>query len=354
MALSRVTIKEVAQEAGVSIATVYRAVNNTGRINEETRLRILETVDRLGYKANAAARGLALRKKFNILVVLPKSPDLFWDDVRKGVHRAAEQLSNYGVRIIECYHKNGLMDSRSVLSIVYTEKIDAIILSIVGMPESSELLQYAKERNIPVAAVNEDTVSQERLFFYGPDNYLAGRMAAELIKKFCNCYSKIAVISTRADYAYSTHDLRCKGFLDYFKEKHVEQHACDVYYCTAADASQFVTHLLQQKTGIKALYFDQYTTLLSSCSALMNLSDRPIVVGHEYNSIFNDYISEGVITALLVQEKVCQGYYPVMMMYQFLSTGEEPDRSQYFSNINIIVESNLRFLKHDDNGCGYE
>ncbi|HJX27449.1 MAG TPA: LacI family DNA-binding transcriptional regulator, partial [Thermoanaerobaculia bacterium] len=59
---SAATIKEVAREAGVSVATVSRVFNEKGPVREETRVRILEVALRLGYSPNAMARSLITKK----------------------------------------------------------------------------------------------------------------------------------------------------------------------------------------------------------------------------------------------------------------------------------------------------
>ena len=55
----KITIVDVAKAAGVSHATVSRVLNNQGYIGEQTRLKVLDVVERLGYVANAPARSLA-------------------------------------------------------------------------------------------------------------------------------------------------------------------------------------------------------------------------------------------------------------------------------------------------------
>lgn len=57
-----VTIYDVAREAGVSMATVSRVVNGNKNVKENTRKKVLEVIDRLDYRPNAVARGLASKK----------------------------------------------------------------------------------------------------------------------------------------------------------------------------------------------------------------------------------------------------------------------------------------------------
>lgn len=85
------TIKDVAQEAGVSVATVSRVFNDKGPVREETRQRILEVAERLGYSPHATARSLSTRKTGNLGVLLPDLYGEFFSEVIRGLDLAARQ-----------------------------------------------------------------------------------------------------------------------------------------------------------------------------------------------------------------------------------------------------------------------
>ena len=71
--MKRVTIYDVAKEAGVSLATVSRVINGLEIVREETRKKVEEAIDRLGYKPNAIAQGLALQKSTTIALIVPEA-----------------------------------------------------------------------------------------------------------------------------------------------------------------------------------------------------------------------------------------------------------------------------------------
>ena len=82
--MARVTVQTIAREANVSVGTVDRALNNRGRINEETRRRILEIADQLGYHPNKIASALGRLGLGRLLLLenlgiggLPNAEDLF-------------------------------------------------------------------------------------------------------------------------------------------------------------------------------------------------------------------------------------------------------------------------------------
>ena len=68
----RVTIYEVAKTAKVSLATVSRVINNKGNVTEDTKKRVEEAIQKLGYKPSSLAQSLATSKTTNIAIILAK------------------------------------------------------------------------------------------------------------------------------------------------------------------------------------------------------------------------------------------------------------------------------------------
>lgn len=86
-----ITIRDVAREAGVSVATVSRVFNHSGPVKDETRRRITEVALRLRYAPNTMARSLSTRRTATVGVVLPDLYGEFFSEVMRGVDQAARQ-----------------------------------------------------------------------------------------------------------------------------------------------------------------------------------------------------------------------------------------------------------------------
>ena len=86
----RITTKEPAQDLGVSRATIDRALNGRGRINETTRARVARRAEELGYRPNLVARSLAMTTAVRVIAILPKQPVSFFQRVLEGIKDAAE------------------------------------------------------------------------------------------------------------------------------------------------------------------------------------------------------------------------------------------------------------------------
>lgn len=71
--MKKVTIYDVAREAGVSLATVSRVINGSSVVRDKTKQKVLEVIERLDFKPNDIARGLATSKTTTIAIVFPQS-----------------------------------------------------------------------------------------------------------------------------------------------------------------------------------------------------------------------------------------------------------------------------------------
>jgi LacI family transcriptional regulator len=87
----RVTIYQVAQAAGVSLATVSRVINKHGNVTEATRTRVEETIKRLGYKPSGLAQALATNKTTNIGVIIPSANYVYISNMLNGISEVAKE-----------------------------------------------------------------------------------------------------------------------------------------------------------------------------------------------------------------------------------------------------------------------
>lgn len=92
-----VTIYDVAREASVSMATVSRVVNGNQNVKPATRKKVLDCIERLGYRPNAVARGLASKKTTTIGVIVPDISKNFYSELSRGI---ADVATMYEYNII--------------------------------------------------------------------------------------------------------------------------------------------------------------------------------------------------------------------------------------------------------------
>src|SRR5579864_3842960 len=101
----RVTIKEVAAQAGVSVATISRVLNGKGPVREETVRRVMETCQAMHFTPHGTARSLSLRRTHTIGLLLPDLHGEFFSEVIRGIDAQARQTGYH--LLVSGFHSDG-------------------------------------------------------------------------------------------------------------------------------------------------------------------------------------------------------------------------------------------------------
>ncbi len=131
MAQKPVTIYDVANEAGVSMATVSRVVNGNPNVKKETREKVEEVIERLNYQPNAVARGLASSKSTTVGVILPDITNLFYGTLALGIDDIAAM---YKYNIFMASIDKELKQKRNVIDDMLAKQVDGLIYMGYTLP----------------------------------------------------------------------------------------------------------------------------------------------------------------------------------------------------------------------------
>lgn len=121
----RVTMADVARESGVSMMTVSRVVNEKDDVSPVTRQRVLETIERLGYRPSGIARGLATRHTGTLGLVVPDVANPFFAEVARGVEHVAYAE---GYNVFLCNTDEDPERELDVLGSLEEKRVDGIVL----------------------------------------------------------------------------------------------------------------------------------------------------------------------------------------------------------------------------------
>lgn len=148
------TIYDISEKAGVSIATVSRVLNGSTNVSPKTREKVMAVVEQYGYTPNLFARGLGLNTMNTIGILCVDSSDIF---LAKAVYYMEEFLHGNGYDSLLCCSGYELESRKSYLNLLLSKKVDAIVMigsSLVGQTdaENQHIRDAAKE--IPIMLLN--------------------------------------------------------------------------------------------------------------------------------------------------------------------------------------------------------
>lgn len=145
----RVTMADVAREAGVSLMTVSRVVNHKDGIGAETRQRIQAIIERLGYRPSVIARGLVTQRTGTVGLVVVDNANPFFSEVARGVEHAA--YTN-GYNVFLCNTEEDPEREVAVLQSLEDKRVDGVIICSSRLDDHA--LRAALQRHSAAVLIN--------------------------------------------------------------------------------------------------------------------------------------------------------------------------------------------------------
>ncbi|QAS59811.1 LacI family DNA-binding transcriptional regulator [Clostridium septicum] len=169
------SIKDVAREAGVSIATVSRVLNDIDVVNEDTKKKVLDAIKKLGYRPNIVARSLKTQRTKTIGILVPDISSGFYPEIVRG----AEDVANiYDYNVILCNSDFDSEKEKEYLRVLKEKMVDGVIymssslhdeiLDIINELDLKTVLVETKDKDGTLPSVTIDNIKAT----YESTNYL--------------------------------------------------------------------------------------------------------------------------------------------------------------------------------------
>lgn len=218
--MSRVTIKDIAKLAGVSVTTVSRALNRAPEISSETRERVLAFCREQGYRTNLLARSLISSRTNVLAVILPDIANPFHAELSLHLETMAQEQ---GYQVMLCNGRPGDDSIEDLFDFLIGQRVDGVLFSSAVTGAHELVCRYQDRLPIVLLGAYPPEDSGMRINTVSTDNSTGGRMAAEHL--FRLGHRNVAYLGLRA--GSSTQALRHQGFVLAAKEKGMTVHTID-------------------------------------------------------------------------------------------------------------------------------
>ncbi|WP_239762834.1 MULTISPECIES: LacI family DNA-binding transcriptional regulator [Mammaliicoccus] len=185
------SIKEIAEISGVSVATVSRVINQNGRFSKETEKKVLEVIKNNNYKTNLVAKSLRMKQTNTIGVIVPDIKNEFFASIVSEIEEYFFEEENYTVFIC---NSNGEKEKElDYLASLDSKGVDGLIY-ISGYDDT---LHTSVRRNIPVVCIDRKPKENNEVAIIESDNLDGGYQATSLlIEKGCK---NIVILKSEKD-----------------------------------------------------------------------------------------------------------------------------------------------------------
>lgn len=206
----RVTIYKIAEELGVSPSTVSRALNNTGRMSQELRNKIVELAKKYNYIPNEAAKGLRTKSSMLLGLIVPDITNLYYVNVARG---AQDEADRYGYSIAICNTDDKPdLEKKRIITLV-KKQVDGLL--IFNFFNNEETLRLLNDISIPVVLFNPPP-SNYKFVYIKHDTSVISALLAYLLNKG---YRKMAHIA--GDQRTIVGKLRLRHFIHFLRSHNI-------------------------------------------------------------------------------------------------------------------------------------
>ncbi len=348
-----ITQKEIARALGLPLITVHRALNDSGYVSRQLKGRILKYARRVHYVPHKAAQILTRNRDRKIAVFSSSLPRYFWHEIRTGISIAEEQIQPLNYRVT--YHMVAERDSALYLRLLEQEirdGVEAVAFVNQWIYRMDDIISRITGAGLPFVTLNVDAPDSGRVCYIGPDYRAGGGLAAEYIGKalLFKRRPRVLVLTTAAEgraanaRAPDINALRCEGFRSV-----MERSFPNVSYETATIRkgmrSPGAEGHIESLLGGRAADFDAiYLVAAYNSQFIRALERRPnprrLVVLHDLDSSSNHYLEKNVLTAVVDQNPILQGYYTVKILENLLESGRPPETRQITIVHSLILSEN--------------
>ena len=169
-------MKRIASELGVSITTVSKVINNHGDISAGTRARVLARIEELGYRPNAVARSLTLRRSSTIGVVIPDLMHSFFVEVIAGMEPV---FSARGFGLLLCSSGEDARKERAELSLLRQRQVDGIAIASTSAAGNTDVLSQLVAHGTALVMFDRDDHPDVRCDRVLTDDEKVGQLATD-------------------------------------------------------------------------------------------------------------------------------------------------------------------------------
>ncbi len=341
----KVTIKKIAEIAGVHPATVDKVLHNRPGVSDEVRERVRKLIDELGYKPNPAGRVLQKQgKEFIIAAVLVKVDALPY--IKEGIEKGIREQTGLDITVhwyLSSYSDAG--QQAQFIDKAVEEKADGIILSPINSNRVREAINRAAAAGIPLVNTNSDIDGTQRLCYVGQDGRRASRVAGRTMGNLLGGSGRIAIISSAVASENNSYHVKVReeGFCSFLRETFP---AVEIVASVESFEDPEITYretynLLKKNPDLDGLYITcggvgQVGRAIRDCGR----EDIKALSFEKYPEIL-DLMQEDIIDCTIDSELERQGEIPVQIIMDELVLKKHPNEDNIYTDIRILIKECL-------------
>lgn len=334
-----ITVKEIAELAGVSRGTVDRALKNRPGVNPQTRERVLDIAKQYNYKPNLIGKALAFSKHdVTVEVILNSIGNPFFDDVKEGLYTAEKEYADYGLKIniteLKGYNVDDIINELDSLP----DDTKNIVLTPVDDAKLAKKVDELIKSNVNVITLSSDITDSKRVSYVGCDYFKSGETAGRLVGLLSGGRANLCIVTGSS--LHKGHRLRVEGVRKITSE-YENINVIDVIENNDDNqkAYESMKKVLMNNSDIDFVCITA-GGVTGTLKAIEESKRKIKVCSFDDTQTTRDAMRSGKILATICQQPFEQGYNAIKSIFDLAVAKSEVPKYQY-SQLYIKVDKSL-------------
>lgn len=340
----KATLSDLAKALSLSTATVHRALYDHDTVKPDTKARVREMAESMGYRPNLAARFLKSSRNFRVSVNTLQGTTSFWDEVRAGISEEAHGHSVHEVDLeFRTYPRLGEGEEEE-----FEAALNAHVDGMITFPTRPQALQQWMQRSasskIPVICVATDAPGSGRQAVVSVDTMVSGSLAADLLGKFLQGKGKVAV--TLSAIAIQEHAEKCHAFESTLRSLYPDMHLVETIeeHDLESEAYDKCRRLFQQHPDLAGMYVTTEASIpVLEAARDSHMLDHLTVITTDLFPALVPEIRSGAVEATIYQRPRTLGRMAFRLLQEYLVDGGCSTQHLMLSP-HLVMRGNLDFF----------
>lgn len=253
--MTRPTIRDLAEAAGVSISTVNRVLSGGSNVRDQTVREVKDAAERIGFYGLGAIRSrvIARRSKFKFGFLLLQPSRIYYQHLGASLEAAARAVEEHDIQVQVVYADDLSPQIMSEQLLELGKSCDAVGVVASVHPLMTQAIDELAQRNVPVFALISQLSATGSVNYVGLDNWKAGRMFGWAVAQVCKSPGKVGILV--GNHRFRCQDMNESGLRSYFREYAPEFTLLEPLstFETSAIAEEMTEKLIAEHPDLKGL-----------------------------------------------------------------------------------------------------
>jgi LacI family transcriptional regulator len=342
--MARPNIRDLAQEAGVSVSTVNRVLAGAETVRQVTVEQVKEAAERIGYYGLGTIRSrISARKpKLRLGFLLHQPTRAFYKMIGEELQAAAQRVAHHEIeaQIVYAQDLSPQFISSKLLELGRT--CDAVGIVSAVHPLVTQAIDALAEQNVPVFALISQLSATGNVNYVGLDNWKVGRTSAWAFHNLCKAPGKIGILV--GNHRYRCQEMNESGFRSYFREYAPEFQLLEPIstFETGAVAEEMTERLIMQHPDIAGLYISG-GGISGAMQALRTTGKAGQItsVGYEIMDSTRSALLDGTLTMVIAHPVQRLAETTISGMIKACASGAAENRQTTILPFDIFTRENI-------------